>query len=428
MKMKTDTLLENARRLDREDPLNRYRDHFVFSEEPVIYLDGNSLGRLALRTVGDVQEQVNHRWGERLIRSWNEDWYGKSEELGKKIAQIAGAGKDEVIVTDNTSTNLYKLAYAALQYRPGRVKIVTDALNFPSDHYILQGIAKQMGSGYELVVVPSRDGIGVAFDDLEAAVDNTTALVSLSHVAFKSSFMYDMESVTRMVHDKGALMLWDLSHSIGAVPGKLSVSGADLAVGCTYKYLNGGPGSPAFLFVKKELQDALESPVWGWFGEYDPFEFTLRYRPADGIRRFLSGTPPLLSMIAMEPTLDMLIEAGMVAVREKSVRQSEYLLELVTGRLLSLGFDHGSPGDPEARGSHITLQHPEAYRICKALIDPKIEGVSIIPDFRAPDNVRIGITPLYTTFEELFTAAEQIRMIVEDRLYANYSEEREKVT
>jgi kynureninase len=357
-----------------------------------------------------------------------EEWYSKNRDLGEKIARIAGASKGEVIITDTTSVNLYKLAHAALKYKEGRRRIVTDELNFPSDLSILQGLVKAFGEGYELVVVSSRDGMTTDTGDLKEKIDDKTALVSLSHVAFKSAFRYNMREITALAHGKGAMMLWDLSHSIGAVPGELNDSNADLAVGCTYKYLNGGPGSPAFLYVRRDLQEKLSSPIWGWFGEKNPFDFALEYRPGEGVSRFLAGTPPILSMKVIEPTLDMLNEAGMQAIRRKSVLQSEYLMKLAKELLWPLGFEPGSPLDPEKRGSHVSLRHPEAYRICKALIDPEVGNAVVIPDFREPDNIRLGITPLYTTYTEIFTAVREIRNIVENELFSKYSPAREQVT
>jgi kynureninase len=414
--------------LDELDELSAYRSRFFSGDERLIYLDGNSLGKLPVESKAIVDRTVNLEWGERLIRSWNEEWFTKNIELGDKIALIAGASEGEVIVTDTTSVNLYKLAHAALNFKEGRRRIVTDELNFPSDLYILQGLVKDFGEGYELVVVSSRDGMTIDTGDLKEKIDGNTALVSLSHVAFKSAFRYNMREITSLVHAKGAMMLWDLSHSIGAVPGELNESNADLAVGCTYKYLNGGPGSPAFLYVRKDLQDRLSSPIWGWFGEKNPFDFTLQYRPGEGIHRFLAGTPPILALKTIEPTLDMLNEAGMARIRKKSVSQSEYLLKLAEEFLWPLGFQPGSPMDPEKRGSHVSLRHPEAYRICKALIDPDLGETVVIPDFREPDNIRLGVTPLYTTFEEIFIAIREIRNIVADELFLKYSSQREQVT
>lgn len=419
---------KEALALDELDELSAYRSQFVSGEAKLIYLDGNSLGKLPSKSKAILDRTVNLEWGERLIRSWNEEWFTKNIELGDKIALIAGASKGEVIVTDTTSVNLYKLAHAALKFKEGRRRIVTDELNFPSDLYILQGLVKDFGEGYELVVVSSRDGMTIDTGDLKEKIDDNTALLSLSHVAFKSAFRYNMKEITALAHDKGSMILWDLSHSIGAVPGELNESNADLAVGCTYKYLNGGPGSPAFLYVRKDLQDKLSSPIWGWFGEKNPFDFTLEYRPGEGIKRFLAGTPPILSLRAIEPTLDMLNEAGMDMIRKKSVSQSEFLLRLAEEFLYPLGFQSGSPPDPEKRGSHVSLRHPEAYRICKALIDTHLGETVVIPDFREPDNIRLGITPLYTTYTEIFMAVREIRNIVEDKLFLKYSSEREQVT
>jgi kynureninase len=419
---------KEATSLDEQDELSAYRSRFVSGDERLIYLDGNSLGKLPVESKTILDRTVNLEWGERLIRSWNSDWYSKNRELGDKIARIAGASEGEVIITDTTSVNLYKLAHAALKFKEGRRRIVTDELNFPSDLYILQGLVKHFGEGYELVVVSSRDGMTIDSRDLKEKIDGNTALVSLSHVAFKSAFRYNMKEITALVHEKGAMMLWDLSHSIGAVPGELNESNADLAVGCTYKYLNGGPGSPAFLYVRKDLQEKLSSPIWGWFGEKNPFDFALEYRPGEGISRFLAGTPPILSLKAIEPTIDMLNETGMQTIRKKSVAQSEYLMKLAKELLWPLGFQPGSPPDPEKRGSHVSLRHPEAYRICKALIDPHLGEAVIIPDFREPDNIRLGITPLYTTYTEIFIAVMEIRNIVEKKLFLKYASEREQVT
>lgn len=426
--MDMESAYREAVALDNQDELSGYRSRFISGDEKLIYLDGNSLGRLPAESKEILERSVSFEWGERLIRSWNEDWYTKNISLGDKIAPIAGASEGEVVITDTTSVNLYKLAHAALRFQKGRTRIVSDELNFPSDLYILQGLVKEFGDEYELAVVSSRDGMTIDTMDLKAVIDENTALVSLSHVAFKSAFRYNMKEITGLAHEKGAMVLWDLSHSIGAVPGELNTANADLAVGCTYKYLNGGPGSPAFLYVRKDLQDKLISPIWGWFGEKNPFEFELKYRPGDGIKRFLAGTPPVLALKTIEPTLDMMIEAGMNSIRNKSVSQSDYLLRLAERFLYPLGFMPGSPTDPEMRGSHVSLRHPEAYRICRALIDPDVGGAVVIPDFRDPDNIRFGITPLYTTYTEIFMAIREIRDIVENKLFLKYSGEREKVT
>lgn len=420
--------IEFAGKMDLEDPLSAYRRRFFVADENTIYLDGNSLGRLPLTTSQEIQQLTEHQWGTRLIRSWNEGWYGKSQELGNKLARILGAGEGEVIVCDSTSLNLYKLAFAAMIHHRGRKKIVSDTLNFPTDLYVLQGIVEQSGEDYELVLAQSKDGQTIEIQELERVVDQDTALVVLSHVAFKSAFMYDMKKVTELVHDKGAFMLWDLSHAAGAVPVDLNEWGVDLAIGCTYKYLNGGPGSPAYLFVNQGLQEKLTPPVWGWFGDEDPFSFDLHYKPAGGIRKFLVGTPPVLSQHAIGPGLDIILEAGIENIRRKSALQTEYLIFLYDHYLRDIGFSLGSPRHIDMRGSHISLQHPEGYRICKALIEPTTDSVVMIPDFRKPDNIRIGLTPLYTSFREILMFVERLTEIVLEKEYEHFSSEMEGVT
>lgn len=410
--------------LDRQDDLARFRDEFVIDDPDLIYLDGNSLGRLPKRSAARLREVVEEEWGGRLIRGWGEGWYSAPERVGEKIARLVGAGAGEVIVSDSTSVNLFKLVIAALKARPGRHKVVSDDLNFPSDLYILQGAVQLAGPEYRLELVHSEDGLTVSDGALAEAIDEHTALVSLTHTAFKSGHVYDMGAVTETAHHAGALMLWDLCHSVGAMPLSLDDVGVDLAVGCTYKYLNGGPGAPAFIFVRGELQERLLNPVTGWFGQRGQFDFGLEYRPASGIRRFLAGTPAMLSLAAVEPAVDLLLEAGLDRLRAKSVRQTEYLIGLWEAWLEPLGFRLNSPRDPARRGSHVSLGHPEALRIDRALI----EEMNVIPDFRYPDNIRLGVAPLYTTFAEIHEGLARIRRVAETRLYEKYPTERPEVT
>ncbi|MDF1574045.1 MAG: kynureninase [Bacteroidales bacterium] len=420
--------IEYARQLDREDPLARFRQEFVIGDPSVVYLDGNSLGRLPELTVEYMDKAIREQWGERLIRSWNEGWYNQPVRLGKKLAQLIGAHPDEVIISDSTSVNLYKLAYGALKAREGKTEIISDDMNFPSDLYILQGLVRQFGDRHTLRLLKSPDGVLSDMTELVRLVSHSTALVSLSHVAYKSAYMYDMERVTELVHMHGALVLWDLSHSVGAVPLNLNRAAADLAVGCTYKYLNGGPGSPAFLYVKRELQEQLENPIQGWFGEQNPFDFHLYYRKSVGIRKFLAGTPPVISISGLEPALDMILEAGIFHIRQKSMAQSEYLLTLAKKCLLGEGLRMGSPELSEKRGSHVSLKHAEAYRICKALADPELGDGVVIPDFREPNNIRLGISPLYNSYEDIFRAITQMKEIITGKLYENYPLSRDQVT
>lgn len=404
---------QKAEQLDKNDPLASFRDRFTAMEPGLIYLDGNSLGRLPAPTADWLQEVISGQWGKSLIRGWNEGWMDLPARLGNKIARLIGANPGEVLVCDATSVNLYKLVMAAMAYQKDRCRIISDELNFPSDLYILQGIVDQLGPGYELELIRSRDGMSIDPDLVAAAIDDNTALLAFTHTYFKSSFVQDMAAITALAHRKGALVLWDLSHSAGSVPVDLQGCQADLAIGCTYKYLNGGPGSTAFLYVRKDLQTKLQQPIWGWFGSKDPFAFGIRYEPADGISRFLVGTPPVLSMSAIEPALDLHLEAGMRALREKSIRQSEFLLEIYDDWPASMNVKLGSPREPERRGSHVVLRHPEAPAITRALINPPADRVTVIPDFRTPDHIRLGIAPLYNSYKDICAGMHRIREVVE---------------
>lgn len=407
--------LDYAHRLDEEDELASFREAFVFAEADMIYLDGNSLGRLPRRTVGRMRTAVEQEWGRDLIRGWNAGWWEASARVGEKIASLLGAGPGQVVVSDTTSINLFKLAMVALEMRSGRDRIVSDVLNFPSDLYILQGCIRLLGDSHQLHLVPSEDEMTVDQETLFDAIDERTALVTLSHVVFKSGFLYDAEAVTERAHEVGALVLWDLGHSAGVVPVELDRWDVDLAVGCTYKYLNGGPGAPAFLYVRRDLQEAL-SPIWGWFGQRAPFDFDLEYDRAEGIAHFLVSSPPILSTLALEPALDVVLQAGIDRIRHKSVHLTSYLIYLVETVLVPLGFVLGSPTDPAQRGSHVSIRHREGYRISQVLI----EEMGVLPDFREPDNIRLGLAPLYTSFAEVWEAVDRIRRVVAERRYLRY--------
>jgi kynureninase len=421
-RMSDNLSIEYARELDARDPLARFRGEFIITDPGLIYLDGNSLGRLPQRSAALLEDAVRRQWGEELIRSWNAGWLEAPARIGDKIGRLVGAGPGQVIVSDSTSINLYKLASAGLALRPGRGKIVSDAFNFPSDLYVLQGLADERGRRLERVA--SRDGIHIETEDILRAVDADAALVCLSLAAFKSGFLYDGAEITRRAQAAGALVLWDLSHAAGAVPVDLDGWQADFAVGCTYKYLNGGPGAPAFLYVRRDLQELCRSPIQGWFGQRDAFQFGLDYAPAQGIQRFACGTPPVLSLLAVEAGVDLLLEAGMAALRAKSSGLSEYLIELADARLARLGFSLGSPRSPDRRGGHVSLRHPEGYRVNRALI----EELDVIPDFREPDNLRLGPAPLYTSYAEVWEAVERIRLAVAEGLYQKYPSARLAVT
>ncbi|MEX1038389.1 MAG: kynureninase [Acidimicrobiia bacterium] len=403
----TDTDHDHARsvELDAADPLAEYRSRFLIDSD-LIYLDGNSLGRLPVDAIGLIDSVVRNQWGERLIRSWNERWWDLQLRLGDLLAPIVGAGEGEVIISDSTSVNLHKLAGAAITAQPGRSRIITDDLNFPSDVYVLDGLARSLG--LELVVVES-DGINGPVDAIAAELDDRTALVSLSHTAYMSGYTYDIASTNEMAHTVGALVLWDTSHSVGSVPIDFEGTGTDLAVGCTYKYLNGGPGSPAFLYVRESLQSTLENPISAWWAHEAPFDLSLQFTPTEGIRRFHTGTIPILSLAAIEPGIQMVLDAGVDAIREKSIALTEYFIELWQRELRDLGFELATPSDAAFRGSHVSLSHPDAWPITRALIDTG----NVIPDFRAPDTIRFGLAPLYTSFVEVDTAVHRLKTLVE---------------
>lgn len=400
---------------DQADELASFRDHFVVTDPDLIYLDGNSLGRLPKQTAVLLQEVVNQQWGDRLIRSWNEGWLTWQERIGAKIAQLLGADADEIIIADSTSINLFKLALAAVQNKHPRGKIVTDDLNFPSDLYIFQGIASLAKQPTQIEIVAS-DGIYGPVEALAQAIDQHTALVSLSHTVFKSAYTYDMTAVTRLANEAGALMLWDLSHSAGSVPIHLHNADVALAVGCTYKYLNGGPGAPAFLYIRRDWQPKLRNVLSGWMGQEKMFEFQLAYQRHAGLRHFLTGTPPLLSTAAIEPGVDLLLAADMERLRAKSVHQTAYLIYLWREWLEPLGFRLNSPAEAVWRGSHVSLGHDEGWRIDQALI----HDMNVIPDFRHPDNIRLGIAPIYTSYHDIWQAMQRLKEIVGTGLYKKY--------
>jgi kynureninase len=415
--------LEYARSLDAQDPLAKFRDKFVIDDADVIYMDGNSLGRLPKRTIARVREVVENQWGKRLVRGWGEGWMDAPTRIGGKIAQLLGAQNDEVIVADSTSVNFFKLVNAALDARKGKNQIVTETVNFPTDSYILQGIARTRGKN--ITYVSPQNDVAISTDSIFDAIEkNNCALVTLTHTAFKSGAVYDMRAITQAAHDAGALVLWDLSHSVGSIPLALNACEADLAVGCTYKYLNGGPGAPAFLYVRRDWQEQLLNPIQGWFGQKNQFAMEFEYAPAQGIARFNVGTPPILSLLAIETGVDVLLEAGIENLRAKSVQQTEFLIALWEEWLQPFGVTLNSPRDANVRGSHVSLGHPDGLRIDRALI----QELNVIPDFRYPDNIRFGIAPIYTRFEDVYCAMERMRRVMEERLYERYPSERLMVT
>lgn len=410
-----------AQDLDAADPLAGFRDRFAWPDERLIYLDGNSLGPLPLATKARIAEVVAQQWGAGLVRSWDR-WIDLPRLAGEAIGQLTGAAPGQVIVCDSTTINLYKLTCAALDARPGRTVIVTDDDNFPTDRYVLEGIAAQRGG--ELRLIRTDIDQGLSASAVRSAIDERTALVSLSHVAYRSGALADMAAITEVVHEAGALALWDLCHSVGAVPAELDACGADLAVGCTYKYVNAGPGAPAFLYVRAGLQERLRQPIWGWFGQRDQFAMGPQYQPAAGIDAFLTGTPDIIGTVAVDEGARLLGEAGTGRLRAKGVALTGYLINLADEWLAPHGFAVASPRDSGRRGSHVCLRHPEAWRISRALIQ-----AGVIGDYRTPDRLRLGPAPIITAFTDVWDALDTLRRLAADpESYAGLRAEPARVT
>ncbi len=405
--------------LDAADPLAGFRARFALGGSRRLYVDGNSLGPLA-HDVRAALEARTDEWRDRLVTGWNE-WVEAPAVVGDRLAAAAlGAAPGQTIVSDSTTVNLYKLAGAALDARAGA--IVADASDFPTDRYVLQGLAQR--TGRELRMLETDRVAGPQPAEVEAACADSAALVVLSAVNYRSGALARMSEITAAGHEAGALVLWDLCHAAGAVEVDLDAAGADLAVGCTYKYLNSGPGSPAFLYVRSGLQDELRSPIWGWFSQDDQFAMGPTYEPVAGVGRFMAGTPPVLALAAVDAGAAMLAEAGLARVREKAAALTSLAVDLHDERLAAFGFSLGTPREPHRRGAHVSLRHRDAWRICRALI----ERADVIPDFRAPDSIRFGLAPLYTRFVDVWDAFDRLAGIVESGEHEAMDDARRRVT
>jgi kynureninase len=405
----SDDLLARAEALDAADPLGPLRDRFIApaDSDVIAYLDGNSLGRPLEATARLLDEFVRDQWAGRLIRGWTDGWLEWPMRLGDRLGAVAlGAAPGQIVVADSTTVLLYKLARAAVDARPGRRGIVLDTDNFPTDRYVLEGIAAERD--LRLVWIETDPAAGITPAQVAEVVDSDTALVLFSHVAYRSGWLADAAAINRIAHDAGALAMWDLSHSAGSVPVSLDAWGVDLAVGCTYKYLNGGPGAPAFAYLRSGLQAELRQPIWGWMGHRASFEMGPGHEFASGVRALLSGTPPILAMVPLQANLDMLAEAGIDAVRAKSMLLTGYALELADRWLAPLGVEVVSPRDAGRRGGHVTLRQAGFEHVLEPLWD---QGV--IPDYRRPDGIRIGPAPLSTSFAEVYRGLSVLRTVLE---------------
>ena len=407
------SLSDRALALDAADPLAGVRERFVIEDE-FIYLNVNSLGRLPKATIKRMRSVVEDEWAHELVLGWNH-WLNIGLDIGAKLAPLVGAGSGEVVLCDQTSVNLYKLAVAGLRHS-GRTDIITDEGNFPSDRFVLGAVAA--AGGGRLILAPEDP----TANDVQALMTSNVGLVSFSHVGYRSGAMLGAAAVTNAAHDGGALMLWDLAHSAGAVPVELNLWEADLAVGCTYKYLNAGPGAPAFLFVRESLITELEQPMAGWFAHEDQFATAADFVPASDIRRFVVGTPPIVSMVGVDESIQITSDVGMKAIRTKSLALTDFFIEALE-MMPQHGFTLVTPKDHHARGSQITIRHPAANQISLALRD-----ASVIADFRPPDLIRFGFTALYTTFAEAAAAADVLDRIMTTESYRTFDAERSGVT
>jgi len=392
--------------LDAADPLRAYRDRFVVADDGLIYLDGNSLGRLPRETPRRLAKLLEQEWGQRLLRGWSEGWMELPLTVGDRLGEaLLGAAPGQVALADSTTVCFYKLASGALAARPGRTEIVTDRDNFPTNRSVLESLASE----HKLTIrwIEADPQTGPEPGAVRAIVNQDTALVTFSHVSYRSAYILDAEAITQAAHDAGALALWDLSHSVGAIPVRLDRHAVDLAVGCTYKYLNGGPGAPAFMYVRRARQAHLRQPIWGWLGRCEPFEMAPGYLPAEGISAMLSGTPPVLGLTAASVGIELVIEAGIDRIRQKGMALTDYAIELADHGLAEHGVGIGSPRARDRRGAHVALVHDHARELSKALID---DGV--IVDFRTPDVIRLGLSPLTTRFVDVYDGLQRLRRML----------------
>ena len=397
-------LADTAAALDAADPLRDYRCRFLRHDDPgiVAYLDGNSLGRPLAASAQRLAAFVTDEWAGRLIRGWDESWYELPLTIGDRLGEVVlGAAAGQTTIGDSTTVLLYNLACGALNLRPGCTEIVLDRENFPTDRYLIESIAADRGLTLRWIDVELAGG--VTTDDLAAVVSERTALVVLSHVAYRSGYLIDVPAAVDVIHDAGALLLLDLCHSAGSVEVDLDGWGVDFAAGCTYKYLNGGPGSPAFAYVAARHLDEFRQPIWGWMGRHNPFEMEQGYVPAKGIRRVISGTPAIIGMLPIQDSIDLIAETGMPAIREKSVALTEFAVQSVDAVLIGRGVVVSSPRDPERRGGHIKIDHPDFQAVTAALW-----AQGVIPDFRRPDGIRLGLSPLSTSFAEVLAGVSAV--------------------
>ena len=411
---------------DNNDDLKSFKSRFVNNDNE-IYLDGNSLGKLPVVTENDLITAVKNEWGQNLISSWNDNWLKMSEKINFKMSKLINSDNDEVLVGESTSVNLYKILYCLLDSNQYKKNLVTDCLNFPSDNYIIEGL-KDHTEKKEITILNYNNNLSCNIDILKKSIQENPGIYCLSLVTYKSSFLYPIKELNEFAENNKSIIVWDCSHAIGVVNIDVKDSKTKAAIGCTYKFLNSGPGSPSFLYVSKDILNHLQNPIKGWFGHSKPFDFENKYKPADNINKFNAGTPSVLSLIPVNTGLDLVLEAGIMNIRNKSIELGEYLIKIINIELNKFDVKITSPIESKSRGSHITIQHKEAWKICKLLIEGGNNRKRIIPDFRPENNIRLGFSPLYVSFIDLYETVIAIKDILENKEYLKIDDSRPEVT
>jgi len=411
---------------DNNDDLKSFKSRFVNNENE-IYLDGNSLGKLPVVTENDLITAVKNEWGQNLISSWNDNWLKMSEKINFKMSKLINSDNDEVLVGESTSVNLYKILYCLLNSNQYKRNLVTDCLNFPSDNYIVEGL-KDLTEKKEITILNYNNNLSCNIDILKKSIQENPGIYCLSLVTYKSSFLYPIKELNEFAESNKSIIVWDCSHAIGVVDIDVKDSKTKAAIGCTYKFLNSGPGSPSFLYVSKDILNHLQNPIKGWFGHSKPFDFENKYKPADNINKFNAGTPSVLSLIPVNTGLDLVLEAGIMNIRNKSIELGEYLIKIINIELNKFDVKITSPIESKSRGSHITIQHKDAWKICKLLVKGEKNRKKIIPDFRPENNIRLGYSPLYVSFIDLYETVITIKEILENKEYLKIDDSKSEVT
>ena len=411
---------------DNNDDLKSFKSRFVNNENE-IYLDGNSLGKLPVVTENDLITAVKNEWGQNLISSWNDNWLKMSEKINFKMSKLINSDNDEVLVGESTSVNLYKILYCLLDSNQYKKNLVTDCLNFPSDNYIIEGL-KDHTEKKEITILNYNNNLSCNIDLLKKSIQENPGIYCLSLVTYKSSFLYPIKELNEFAENNKSIIVWDCSHAIGVVDIDVKDSKTKAAIGCTYKFLNSGPGSPSFLYVSKDILNHLQNPIKGWFGHSKPFDFENKYKPADNINKFNAGTPSVLSLIPVNTGLDLVLEAGITNIRNKSIELGEYLIKIINIELNKFDVKITSPIESKSRGSHITIQHKDAWKICKLLVKGEKNRKKIIPDFRPKNNIRLGYSPLYVSFIDLYETVITIKEILENKEYLKIDDSKSEVT